>query len=1298
MQDTSAAPERYAQALITGRSSDTANGWCVTPKSAQELREGNVRTFMNEGGTVGVGIASNGDVVAVFKNKDGGPPKAMDTMMPIAIEQGGDRLDCYGEGLVRVYARYGFIPVARVEFNAEYANEGWTPDKGTPYIYFMMHNGDSAANVAENIGKYPKYTKEQLEALPTYGKDDYDAAMAYRDGLMDQRNGNQDTGATPASSVGAAPSQGFPSPYDSMGAAPAGFSPVTSLQYQYGTIPEGENPVRPDTLPKRDMHGGKVSHTARTVLEAKATPDEFVDLLNQQVVGGVLSYVEITNSETVQKAIDHITEEGWDAALHQWHSDVLAGKTGADMAAVGALLLNNAARAGDKKTWLDILSDYQFMGTNTAQGLQALRILKSLEPSDQLYHIKRSIKQMAKDMHLQTDIQLDEDLVQEYETAQTDEARDAALEKIQQSVADQIPPTFMDKFTALRYVNMLGNLRTQVRNVVGNATMKGLSSTKNAVAATLEAIVHKASGGKLEKTKSLTVNKALLNACKEDFASVQSAVLAGGKYSDSSTQAAEFSQGVQDKRQIFKFKPLEGYRKLTNWAMEQGDLIFSKSAYARALAGYLKAHGIKGSDLSGVDTALMDNARLYAIQQAQEATFRDSNGLSNWISKVGRRKDTHVIGRIASEGLMPFRKTPANVLIRAEEYSPLGAINSIVTSIRAMQKDSTITGAQVIDSWAKTLTGTGIFGLGMLLNSLGLLSAGADDDEDKEGAQSMNGQQNYSFTIPGTDINFTVECFSPTAMPLLMGAELMEMVNDGGFSLEDLGSSLTSLADPMIQMSMLQGIDDTLDGIRYSDNNLGQLAINLCLSYLTQGLTNTALGQLERTFEDSRMTTYIDKDSPLPDWLQRELGRISAKTPGWDFQQTPYVNAKGQEEKNPDTWINAIYNTLSPSYIEQDMSTDLDRELDRLNDAQSDVNVYLKTPEKTINISGKKRNLSSEEWTALAKAQGQLQTTLAQELVNSPDYDALSDVQKAKALENVYAYAREKARVDTLDDYTTYSESWMTGIAGNEVDAILQKTVDSALSGAFSSLTSAWSSGASDSAAITAMDAAYETIASLSADNQSAVRDALDGRVRAFVDARDAGMTSETFAGLYRQYREISQMQGDANSRQQKWLYALDKAGVTGAQRSAIEERLYFAAHIRQEAQGYQNMVDAGLDMDTADYVFSILDDILPETVSASVRPIQRMEAIVESDNLSDADVEKILPLYMSGTTAQRYENALEDGYTSDQFVEMYRIMLDKESGTTKQQAIRQIQQKLDISYREAKALYTLYTEKLPED
>ena len=139
MKDATADPVSYEQALTAGRNSDQQNGWCVTPKSAQELKDGNVRAFMDENGTVGVSVAPDGDIVAVFKNKNGGPPKALDTMMPIAIEQGGDRLDCYGEGLVNLYAKYGLHGMKRSNMNDIKTNKhGGNYEQETCSIFFRV--------------------------------------------------------------------------------------------------------------------------------------------------------------------------------------------------------------------------------------------------------------------------------------------------------------------------------------------------------------------------------------------------------------------------------------------------------------------------------------------------------------------------------------------------------------------------------------------------------------------------------------------------------------------------------------------------------------------------------------------------------------------------------------------------------------------------------------------------------------------------------------------------------------------------------------------------------------------------------------------------------------------------------------------------------------------------------------------------------------------------------------------------------------------------------------------------------
>ena len=180
-RDSAAFPRFLSEARVE----DTENGWAVTHKTEDELADHEMILAVD--GSAGAAVAQDGDIQAVFRNRKTGVKGSMEAIIPRTLELGGTKLDCYGDGLVYLYEKYGFTPVARVEFNEQYANDGWDASKGTPYIYFMVHNGDSAETVAANIGKYPHMERSQLESLPTYGKEGYDQAAAYRDGLLTRR-------------------------------------------------------------------------------------------------------------------------------------------------------------------------------------------------------------------------------------------------------------------------------------------------------------------------------------------------------------------------------------------------------------------------------------------------------------------------------------------------------------------------------------------------------------------------------------------------------------------------------------------------------------------------------------------------------------------------------------------------------------------------------------------------------------------------------------------------------------------------------------------------------------------------------------------------------------------------------------------------------------------------------------------------------------------------------------------------------------------------------------------------------
>lgn len=855
-------------------------------------------------------------------------------------------------------------------------------------------------------------------------------------------------------------------PSDGLGAADAGFDPFTAAQNEYGTLPSGENPVRPDDAPRSTNGEDRVSQTVVTAKGAQVTPDEFVPLIENETMKGGFSFIPVSNNDVTQRATARIAEKGWSWALADWTSDVRAGKAGDSITATGALLYNYAVNSGDTGLALSVLSDYAAAVRNSARGLQAARIMKTLTPSNRLYMMEQNIRNLAERLGITDGLHLDKELAQQYLDAQDDAARDKIIEDIQQDVADQIPSTLLDKWTAWRYVNMLGNFKTQGRNIVGNVGMQAVQRAKDGIATALESIAYHASGGKFERTKSFTVDKALRDAAKADFKNVQTVALGEGKYHEGGESDA-FLRGVEDKRTIFKnngdwgttessnpfvraarittdaaAKGLEGYRRATNWAMEQGDVIFSKGAYAHALAGYLKAHQVTAEQFSSAEWqsrngTFVDKSRQYAIKEAQESTFRDSNTLSSWVSRIGRRRDTPKVARIAAEGLAPFRKTPANVLVRAEEYSPLGLINTAIDTIKAYRgakgettfADADITGTDIVNSLSKTLTGTGLFLAGMALQNAGLLRGGDDDDDNQATFDDLTGHQAYSLELPN-GVSYTLDWMTPAAMPLFMGAQLNELRQDSGIELKDLEKSLTSIAEPMLEMSMLSGVNSTIDDLKYSDDNFGQLAISLAVSYLTQGLTNSLVGQLERTSEDVHMSTYTDKNSAVPTWLQKTIGKSSAKMPGVDYHQIPYVDQWGEEEPSGDVLSRAIQNTLSPGYYSKVELDDTEKELARLAEATGETSVYPKWIDKSFMVDGETKNLTAEEYTKYAKTTGQTRKSAVDALMKNSGYQKLSDENKVKAVQRAYEYANAKGKM-AVSSYTP------TGFAKGAMRSVL---------------------------------------------------------------------------------------------------------------------------------------------------------------------------------------------------------------------------------------------------------------------
>ena len=654
------------------------------------------------------------------------------------------------------------------------------------------------------------------------------------------------------------------------------------------------------------------------------------------------------------------------------------------------------------------------------------------------------------------EINVAQDLLDQYANAQTDEEADAALDAIKNDIARQIPATFRDKFTALRYLNMLGNLKTQGRNIIGNTLMMGATDVKRTVQAVTELAAAAVTGGKYERTTSLTTDAKTRRQANEVFDKNVDDIKGESKYSDVAKQS---SRDIMDRVTIFgsgesnkwasellskalgrdvdvKKNVIEDYRLLTNWAMDAGDVIFMRHTFNRAYAGWMNAHGIK--DISQASQEQQNRAYEFAKKEAQEATFHDSNKFSEAVSRFGRGQNSSAITRALSEGVMPFRKTPANVAVRAVEYSPLGFLKTLwditghMGNNLATDKEGNVrSAADIINEASKSLTGTALATAGYFLAAAGKARASGDDeDEDLNFFHKMQGASDYSVKIG--DRWFSLSQFAPMSIPFFMGAKLFELL-DGGtedLSLDDFWDIIGVVSDPMLEMSMLSGVNDLFEDMSNLNGDTGAipaLVINAGLGLLSQGLTNSVLGQLEQASEENRMTTYVDKKSEdATAWdrflggLQYKVGQYSAKTPGWEYHQEEYVDAWGRTQSNGsalERYANALAN---PTYITQDRSTEVDAELERLHTENRDVEGFPSVlPEKRgrNETVGKGIVMTPEQYHQFSIESGQKKLELVSDFMNSEEYAGLSDMQRAEVISNLYTLAEDLALRNVKEGY-----------------------------------------------------------------------------------------------------------------------------------------------------------------------------------------------------------------------------------------------------------------------------------------
>ncbi len=974
----------FSRSLDAGKASNEYGAW-VDSHDARELDEKGTKTFLSKDNSAGVAVEKDGNITGVFKNSGNKTPNAVRDLLITAIEQGGNKLDCYGQGLVDKYTKLGFIPVARMDFNPEYVTDEKLL-KLKPDVYFFVHNGDSADTVVDNIGKYKMYSKAELDQLPTFT--DYDEALKYRDSILENMKGN-----------------------------PTGY-----MEYNKDKS-EKNNMLNNSDIEKESQKGDSHSKFADSIEnKQKIYDDEFKKRARQDE--DIQSYKKITNKESLEKAEERINKNG-EKAYDDWIRRVSRKGYKPDSVDVaeGFLLMKQLQDKGDYESEVDVAERLREIGTSSGQSVQAFSIMSRMSPEGMVKYAQGTLDSAFKaisEKKSQSWIDKNEEkyklsadevkeMVEHMEKAKKlpdGREKDVEAALAMKVVQDKMPSTFIDKLKAYERVNMLLNTKTMVRNVLGNVTIAPVNFVGDTIGSGIDKLISKKTGVRTKGGYNWeAITDGIIKGAKE---SVEDYKL-GINTRDMDGDRYEIGSGTAFKGTNPLSEVAMKVEKLTSALLDLGDRPIYEAAYENSLRNQMK--------LNSVAEANEDMIKI-ANTEALQRTWQDSNKFTqaasfirNGLNQIGIEEggSSYGLGNV----VMPFVKTPANLAKAVIDYSPIGVAKALSADLRnlnnAMSKGKGVAIAQhkFVDDFGKGIAGSLCMIIAKYLAKKGIITGSGDDDKDvADFEKNVLGIKPWSVKIGDTSV--TYDWATPIGTTMGIMAEIEESRNSDNNALtKGIIDAIAMGGNTLFEQSMLQGISE-LFGTNGFAEGISKVLTGAGSRWVPLGSTLNQIGKLT---DDTARTSYeYNQDR------KTGINRVKAMIPGVRESLAPQVDVMGKEVKNDQNAFNIF---LNPSNVGKANKDEVSDKIYSLYKATGDKSLIPPKAPYYFMISGSDMPMTSDERADFQKTTGKIISKGAKKLFSDSEFNKLSDDEKSSILKKLYEYATATAKVKTSSGWAS---------------------------------------------------------------------------------------------------------------------------------------------------------------------------------------------------------------------------------------------------------------------------------------
>lgn len=554
-------------------------------------------------------------------------------------------------------------------------------------------------------------------------------------------------------------------------------------------------------------------------------------------------------------------------------------------------------------------------------------------------------------------------------------------QKAAQIVADKSGSTTMEKLRTLRRVLMLLNPKTTIKNTAANLPMFGLETLKDVPGTLIDMLVSAKTGKRtttafskdryVESAKGF--KKGAAEAAKDLKYGTQTSFLPG-RYEGTRSHAFNGDTWLGN--------IMNRLDDATSGLMQLGDRMWAQAAFDGRLAELASL----GYDTSNPD--VIRDAELYALDRV----FQNNSALAKRASQA-----RNALGAFG-EMVLPFTQTPANIMDKLLDYSPVG-LGRALAQLGKEGKSSEFNQKLFVDRISRSLTGGGIMALGAALMRAGLLSLGASDQEEAE-AMRLAGVQEYALKLG--DSYVSIDWAEPAGSLMLIGAEIARQFGDDRIESEmdvfdsAVDATVTGL-NVFFNNSFLSGVADLISG----NQSVGEAIVDTVLGSASQ-YTSSGLSAIGRILDPYERYTYS------PDWLASEARYLLSRFPGVRSTLDVKIGADGKPVKSTsgDTILaRLVENMLVPYRSKKETNDATSKELYRLFAAGYD-NALLPIAPKRLQGA----ELTADQRRDLQAAIGTDTYAAAEKVISSSAYKRATDAEREAMLDDAISNAESKAK------------------------------------------------------------------------------------------------------------------------------------------------------------------------------------------------------------------------------------------------------------------------------------------------